>query len=215
MLEPGSGGERREGGVGPFRSVLHGRLGAVPSRLRATAAHVPCDCPVERANRPHRSRRQASARRRYPAEVCGQGRYGVCGLCPRRGPRRAGTKPTIRRPLGRGTQRPPSSTCVSTGQRPVWVSKLERAGAGWRLWHYADCLGTFDAVVVAHNGKCAGRGTRSAPQKGKRHLYPHTQARQRPPRPLVATHHIALRRYAVAPCGSRIYNASAAHIQTP
>ena len=42
-------------------------------------------------------------------------------------------------------------------QRPVWVSQLERDGTGWRLWHYADCLGTFDAVVVAHNGKCAGK----------------------------------------------------------
>ena len=43
-------------------------------------------------------------------------------------------------------------------QRPVWVSRMERcADQTWKLYHYDAFLGTFDAVVIAHNGKCADR----------------------------------------------------------
>jgi predicted NAD/FAD-dependent oxidoreductase len=47
-------------------------------------------------------------------------------------------------------------------QRPVWVSKMVREGRDWRCFHYDRDLGTFGAVVIAHNGKCAARLTQKS-----------------------------------------------------
>ena len=54
-------------------------------------------------------------------------------------------------------------------QRPVWVSRLAREGARWRAHHYSDDLGAFDALVVAHNGKCAARLTKGVEGLGGVH----------------------------------------------
>jgi hypothetical protein len=45
-------------------------------------------------------------------------------------------------------------------EQPVWVSKMERCEVTqnkWKLFEYDKFLGFFDAVVIAHNGKCADR----------------------------------------------------------
>lgn len=49
-----------------------------------------------------------------------------------------------------------------TIERPSWVSKMEkRVGSSgsikWDLYEHKKFLGNFDAVVIAHNGKCADR----------------------------------------------------------
>jgi predicted NAD/FAD-dependent oxidoreductase len=47
---------------------------------------------------------------------------------------------------------------------PMWVSKMaaSQAAGGWRLTGAGRDQGTFGAVVVAHNGKCANRCARVA-----------------------------------------------------
>ena len=40
----------------------------------------------------------------------------------------------------------------------VWVNKLEKVGGNkWRLYANGKQLGEFDAVIIAHNGKCADK----------------------------------------------------------
>ncbi|URE34966.1 fad dependent oxidoreductase [Musa troglodytarum] len=41
--------------------------------------------------------------------------------------------------------------------RPCWISKLEPFNGTWRLAEREKPHGQFDAVVIAHNGKCANR----------------------------------------------------------
>lgn len=41
--------------------------------------------------------------------------------------------------------------------RPCWVSKLEPFNGMWHLSEKEETHGQFDAVVIAHNGKCANR----------------------------------------------------------
>ncbi|GAX81511.1 hypothetical protein CEUSTIGMA_g8939.t1 [Chlamydomonas eustigma] len=43
-------------------------------------------------------------------------------------------------------------------RRPMWVGKMESIdNQGWRLMGEGKSLGIYDAVVIAHNGKCANR----------------------------------------------------------
>lgn len=41
--------------------------------------------------------------------------------------------------------------------RPCWVSKLEPFNGMWHLSENGNPQGQFDAIVIAHNGKCANR----------------------------------------------------------
>ncbi|KAL6847271.1 hypothetical protein ACP4OV_023124 [Aristida adscensionis] len=41
--------------------------------------------------------------------------------------------------------------------RPCWISKLEPFNGLWRLFENEKPHGEYDAVVIAHNGKCANR----------------------------------------------------------
>ncbi|KAE8805518.1 hypothetical protein D1007_18446 [Hordeum vulgare] len=41
--------------------------------------------------------------------------------------------------------------------RPSWISKLEPFNGLWRLFESEKPQGQYDAVVIAHNGKCANR----------------------------------------------------------
>jgi hypothetical protein len=43
--------------------------------------------------------------------------------------------------------------------RPMWVSKMTAAPklGGWQLTGVGKDQGTYGAVVIAHNGKCANR----------------------------------------------------------
>ncbi|KAF7056984.1 hypothetical protein CFC21_064339 [Triticum aestivum] len=41
--------------------------------------------------------------------------------------------------------------------RPSWISKLEPFNGLWRLFENEKPQGQYDAVVIAHNGKCANR----------------------------------------------------------
>lgn len=41
--------------------------------------------------------------------------------------------------------------------RPCWISKLEPFNGMWHLSKNGETQGQFDAIVVAHNGKCANR----------------------------------------------------------
>ncbi|KAJ6816339.1 uncharacterized protein M6B38_416160 [Iris pallida] len=41
--------------------------------------------------------------------------------------------------------------------RPCWISKLEPINGKWHLSENGKPQGQFDAIVVAHNGKCANR----------------------------------------------------------
>lgn len=47
-----------------------------------------------------------------------------------------------------------------------WVSAIERKDGQWHLREHSKSLGQFDAVVIAHNGKCADRllSTANAPR---------------------------------------------------
>lgn len=44
-------------------------------------------------------------------------------------------------------------------RRPVWVSKVNAdvSAGGWKLTGANANQGHFDAIVIAHNGKCANR----------------------------------------------------------
>jgi len=43
--------------------------------------------------------------------------------------------------------------------RPMWVSRMSASqpAGGWQLTGNNKGLGTYGAVVIAHNGKCANR----------------------------------------------------------
>ncbi|OQU79505.1 hypothetical protein SORBI_3008G153200 [Sorghum bicolor] len=41
--------------------------------------------------------------------------------------------------------------------RPCWISKLEPFNGLWRLFENEKPHGEYDAIVIAHNGKCANR----------------------------------------------------------
>ncbi|TVU49315.1 hypothetical protein EJB05_00623, partial [Eragrostis curvula] len=41
--------------------------------------------------------------------------------------------------------------------RPCWISKLEPFNGLWRLFENEKPRGEYDAIVIAHNGKCANR----------------------------------------------------------
>lgn len=41
--------------------------------------------------------------------------------------------------------------------RPCWISKLEPFNGMWHLSENGKPCGKFDAIVIAHNGKCANR----------------------------------------------------------
>jgi hypothetical protein len=46
-------------------------------------------------------------------------------------------------------------------KRPLWVGKMDAVEEGdkmgWRLTGLGKSQGIYDAVVIAHNGKCANR----------------------------------------------------------
>jgi len=46
-------------------------------------------------------------------------------------------------------------------KRPMWVGKIEAVKdgekMGWKLLGSGRSQGVYDAVVIAHNGKCANR----------------------------------------------------------
>ncbi|KAB1202723.1 hypothetical protein CJ030_MR8G002223 [Morella rubra] len=50
-----------------------------------------------------------------------------------------------------------SETCVVNVVRPCWISKLEPFNGMWHLSENGKPHGEFDAIVIAHNGKCANR----------------------------------------------------------
>ncbi|KAE8009998.1 hypothetical protein FH972_006396 [Carpinus fangiana] len=50
-----------------------------------------------------------------------------------------------------------SETCMVNVVRPCWISKLEPFNGMWHLSENGKPRGEFDAVVIAHNGKCANR----------------------------------------------------------
>jgi predicted NAD/FAD-dependent oxidoreductase len=37
-------------------------------------------------------------------------------------------------------------------RRPVWISRISARGNSWQLSENGQSEGTFDAVVIAHNG---------------------------------------------------------------
>lgn len=44
-------------------------------------------------------------------------------------------------------------------QQPIWISRMtaSHAAGGWQLTGNNKGQGTYGAVVIAHNGKCANR----------------------------------------------------------
>ncbi|XP_058105514.1 uncharacterized protein LOC131248993 isoform X1 [Magnolia sinica] len=50
-----------------------------------------------------------------------------------------------------------SQTCMVNVVRPCWISKLEPFNGMWHLSENGKPCGQFDAIVIAHNGKCANR----------------------------------------------------------
>ncbi|XP_074331307.1 uncharacterized protein LOC141668354 isoform X1 [Apium graveolens] len=50
-----------------------------------------------------------------------------------------------------------SQTCMVDVVRPSWISKLEPFNGMWHLSENGKPRGQFDAIVIAHNGKCANR----------------------------------------------------------
>ncbi|XP_058105518.1 uncharacterized protein LOC131248993 isoform X4 [Magnolia sinica] len=49
------------------------------------------------------------------------------------------------------------TTCMVNVVRPCWISKLEPFNGMWHLSENGKPCGQFDAIVIAHNGKCANR----------------------------------------------------------
>nr|DAD19774.1 TPA_asm: hypothetical protein HUJ06_021237 [Nelumbo nucifera] len=49
------------------------------------------------------------------------------------------------------------STSMVNMVRPCWISKLEPFNGMWHLSENGKPRGQFDAIVIAHNGKCANR----------------------------------------------------------
>ncbi|KDP23682.1 hypothetical protein JCGZ_23515 [Jatropha curcas] len=50
-----------------------------------------------------------------------------------------------------------SQTCMVNVVRPCWISRLEPFNGMWHLSENGKPRGQFDAIVIAHNGKCANR----------------------------------------------------------
>ncbi|KAK9919521.1 hypothetical protein M0R45_028112 [Rubus argutus] len=50
-----------------------------------------------------------------------------------------------------------SQTHMINVERPTWISKLEPFNGTWYLSENGKPRGQFDAIVIAHNGKCANR----------------------------------------------------------
>ncbi|XP_061340475.1 uncharacterized protein LOC133286957 [Gastrolobium bilobum] len=50
-----------------------------------------------------------------------------------------------------------SETSMVNLVRPCWISKLEPFNGMWHLSENGKPCGSFDAIVIAHNGKCANR----------------------------------------------------------
>ncbi|KAK7337918.1 hypothetical protein VNO77_18509 [Canavalia gladiata] len=50
-----------------------------------------------------------------------------------------------------------SQTRMVNVVRPCWISKLEPFNGMWHLSENGKPCGNFDAIVIAHNGKCANR----------------------------------------------------------
>ncbi|XP_010278109.1 PREDICTED: uncharacterized protein LOC104612410 isoform X1 [Nelumbo nucifera] len=50
-----------------------------------------------------------------------------------------------------------SETSMVNMVRPCWISKLEPFNGMWHLSENGKPRGQFDAIVIAHNGKCANR----------------------------------------------------------
>ncbi|XP_051123644.1 uncharacterized protein LOC127246369 [Andrographis paniculata] len=50
-----------------------------------------------------------------------------------------------------------SETSMVNVVRPCWISKLEPYNGMWYLSEKGKACGCFDAIVIAHNGKCANR----------------------------------------------------------
>ncbi|KAH0994636.1 hypothetical protein GBA52_018500 [Prunus armeniaca] len=50
-----------------------------------------------------------------------------------------------------------SQTRMINVERPCWISKLEPFNGMWHLSENGNPCGKFDAIVIAHNGKCANR----------------------------------------------------------
>ncbi|KAI9084755.1 hypothetical protein K1719_033161 [Acacia pycnantha] len=50
-----------------------------------------------------------------------------------------------------------SETNMVSVVRPCWISKLEPCNGMWHLSENGKPCGKFDAIVIAHNGKCANR----------------------------------------------------------
>lgn len=50
-----------------------------------------------------------------------------------------------------------SQTCMVSIVRPSWISTLEAYNGMWHLYENGKPRGKFDAIVIAHNGKCANR----------------------------------------------------------
>ncbi|WJX80257.1 hypothetical protein P8452_63281 [Trifolium repens] len=55
-----------------------------------------------------------------------------------------------------------SETHLVNVERPCWISKLEPFNGMWHLSENGKPCGKFDAIVVAHNGKCANRLLRTS-----------------------------------------------------
>ncbi|XP_062178262.1 uncharacterized protein LOC133883078 isoform X2 [Alnus glutinosa] len=49
------------------------------------------------------------------------------------------------------------TACMVNVVRPCWISKLEPFNGMWHLSENGKPRGEFDAIVIAHNGKCANR----------------------------------------------------------
>lgn len=68
----------------------------------------------------------------------------------------------VPRYVGTYGMRPLADHMVSRGRlievkRPVWISNMDAKGPLWHLNENGKPHGEFDAVVIAHNGKCANR----------------------------------------------------------
>ncbi|KAL5712284.1 hypothetical protein ACHQM5_014473 [Ranunculus cassubicifolius] len=64
--------------------------------------------------------------------------------------------------IGAKGMRPLADSIVSQSRmvnvvRPCWISKLEAYNGKWHLSENGKPCGQFDAIVIAHNGKCANR----------------------------------------------------------
>ncbi|XP_074571391.1 uncharacterized protein LOC141827942 [Curcuma longa] len=69
---------------------------------------------------------------------------------------------TTKRYVGTNGMRPLMDSIICQSKlvnivRPCWVSKLEPFNGMWRLAERDEYHGQFDAIVIAHNGKCANR----------------------------------------------------------